>query len=105
MGIGVKMRGRGIAIVNSSIAASPGRPYSTNYDGIHLVAAAGDVLIRGNSIAHTGDDLINVRSLIHRATPTGTDTATLTNDARLIRAGDEVAFFNKGGEYLGRALY
>jgi hypothetical protein len=104
MGIGVKMRGRGIAIVNSSITASPGRPYSTNYDGIHLVAAAGDVLIRGNSIAHTGDDLINVRSLIHRATPTGTDTATLTNDARLIRAGDEVAFFNKGGEYLGRRI-
>lgn len=102
MGIGVKMRGRGMAIVNSSIAASPGRPYSTNYDGIHVVAAAGDVLIRGNSIAHTGDDLINLRSLIHKATPVGRDSATLTNDARLIRVGDEVAFFNKDGEYLGR---
>jgi hypothetical protein len=104
MGIGVKMRGRGIAIVNSSIAASPGRPYSTNYDGIHLVATAGDVLIRGNSIAHTGDDLINLRSLIHRATPIDTDSATLTNDARMIRVGDEVAFFNRSGEYLGRRI-
>jgi hypothetical protein len=104
MGIGIKMRGRGVAIVNSSIMASPGRPYSANYDGIHMVAAKGDVLIRGNSIAHTGDDLINLRSHIHKATPTGTDTATLTNDARLIRVGDEVAFFNKDGEYLGRRI-
>jgi hypothetical protein len=102
MGIGVKMRGRGV--VNSSIAALPGQPHSTNYDGIHLATASGDVLIRGNTMAHTGDDLINLRSIIHKATPTGTDSATLTNEARLIRTGDEVAFFNKDGEYLGRRI-
>ncbi len=104
MGIGIKMRGRGVAIVNSSISALPGRPYSTNYDGIHLVATQGDVLIRGNSIAHTGDDLINLRSTIHKATPVGIDSVTLTNDARMVRVGDEVAFFNKAGEYLGRRI-
>jgi hypothetical protein len=104
IGILIKTRGRGIAIQNSSISADAGRPYSTDYDGIHVVAAGGDVLIRGNSIAHTGDDQINLRSIIHKVTPTGTDGATLTNDARLIRVGDEVAFFNKGGEYLGRRV-
>lgn len=104
MGIGVKMRGRGVAIVNSTISALPGRPFSTNYDGIHLVASKGDILIRGNSIAHTGDDLINLRSTIHKATAFGADRATLTNDARMIRVGDEVAFFNKEGEYLGRRI-
>jgi hypothetical protein len=102
IGVLVKTRGRGIAIQNSTIAADAGRPYSTNFDGIHVVAAGGDVLIRGNAISHTGDDQINLRSIIHKATPTGTNGATLTNDARLIRVGDEVAFFNKEGEYLSR---
>ncbi|MET1754706.1 hypothetical protein ABVV53_04425 [Novosphingobium sp. RD2P27] len=102
MGIVAKTRGRGLAIQNSSIAADPGRPYSTNYDGVHVVASAGDILIRNNAFAHTGDDQINLRSIIHRVTVLGTDRATLTNDARLIRVGDEVAFFNKEGEYLGR---
>jgi hypothetical protein len=104
IGILVKTRGRGIAVQNSSISADAGRPYSTDYDGIHVVAAAGDILIRGNSIAHTGDDQINLRSIIHKATPAGTNSATLTNDARMIRVGDEVAFFNKAGEYLGRRI-
>lgn len=102
MGILIKTRGRGIAIINSSISADANLPFSTAYDGIHLVAAAGDILIRNNSFAHTGDDNLNLRSLIHKVTPTGTDSATLTNDARFIRVGDEVAFFNKLGEYLGR---
>jgi hypothetical protein len=104
MGVLVKSRGRGIAIQNSAIAADAGRPYSTNYDGIHVIAGAGDILIRGNSFAHTGDDQINLRSIIHKVTPVSADSATLTTDARLIRAGDEVAFFNKAGDYIGRRL-
>lgn len=104
MGIAIKTRGRGMAIVNSSMLAPAGRPHSANFDGIHVASAAGDVLIRGNTMAHTGDDLINLRSPIHKVTPTGMDSATLTNDARMIRIGDEVAFFNKDGEYLGRRI-
>lgn len=104
MGIAIKTRGRGIAIVNSTLAAEPGRPHSTNYDGIHLVAAAGDILLRGNSLANTGDDPVNLRSPIHKVTAAGTNQATLDNDARLIRVGDEVAFFNKSGEYLSRRI-
>jgi hypothetical protein len=102
MGVLVKTRGRGIAIQNSSISADAGRPYSANYDGIHVVAAGGDVLIRGNSFSHTGDDQINLRSIIHKVSGISKNQATLTNDARLIRVGDEVAFFNLAGEYVGR---
>jgi hypothetical protein len=102
MGVLIKSRGRGFAVQNSTITADAGRPYSTNYDGVHVITAGGDILIRGNSFAHTGDDQINLRSIIHKTTPTGTNSATLTNDARLIRVGDEVAFFNKAGEYIGR---
>jgi hypothetical protein len=102
IGVLIKTRGRGIAIQNSSISADADRPYSTNYDGIHVISAAGDVLIRGNSFAHTGDDQINLRSIIHKATNVGVDTVTLSNDARMMRVGDELAFFNASGEYLGR---
>lgn len=101
MGILVKMRGRGFAVQNSTIAADEGRPYSTNFDGLHIVGATGDILIRGNSFAHTGDDQINLSSIIHRATPVG-NSVTLTKNARLVRVGDEVAFFNKDGEYVGQ---
>lgn len=102
MGIGIRTRGRGIAIQNSSISADSGMPYSTNYDGIHIGTAGGDVLIRNNAISNTGDDQINVRSVIHKVTQISGDSATLTNDSRSIRVGDEVAFFNSAGEYLGR---
>lgn len=104
MGVLVKTRGRGVALLNSTISADPGRPYSTNYDGLHVVAASGDILIRGNTLSHIGDDPMNLRSIIHKATPVTTDSVTLTNDARLIRVGDEVAFFNKDGEYLSRRV-
>jgi hypothetical protein len=104
IGVLVNTRGRGIAIQNSSISADAGRPYSTNYDGIHVIAAGGDILIRGNSIAHTGDDQINLRSVIHEVAQINGNRATLSNMGRLIRAGDEVAFFNKDGEYLSRRI-
>jgi hypothetical protein len=104
IGVLVKTRGRGIAIQNSSISADAGRPYSTNFDGFHVMAAGGDILIRGNSFAHTGDDQINLRSIIHKVAPVSADSATLSNDGRLIRVGDELAFFDKAGEYLGRRV-
>ena len=102
MGVVAKTRGRGIAIQNTSIAADADKPFSTNYDGIHVVAAAGDILIRGNTIANTGDDQMNLRSIIHKVEALSSDSVTLANDARLIRVGDEVAFFDGEGGYVGR---
>lgn len=103
-GILVKTRGRGIVIQNTTFAADAGRPYSTNYDGIHVISAAGDILMRGNVITNTGDDNINLRSIIHKVQAVGADSVTIGTDGRMIRAGDEVAFFNKAGEYLGRRI-
>jgi hypothetical protein len=102
MGIGIRTRGRGFAIQNSTIAADEGKPYSTNFDGIHVAAAAGDILIRQNSFSHAGDDDLNLRSVIHKATNVSNEAVTLSNEARLIRVGDEIAFFTSTGEYLGR---
>lgn len=104
MGMVVRTRGRGIALVNSTISASAGKPYSTNYDGVHVIAAAGDVLLRGNSFAHTGDDQINVRSIIHQVSNVTNNNVTLSNSARLIRVGDEIGFFTAAGEYLGKRM-
>ena len=102
MAILVRTRGRGIAVVNSTISADEGVPYSANYDGIHVVAAAGDLLIRNNSISHNGDDQINLRSLIHDVYNIRTDSATLANEARRIRKGDSIGFFDDKGDYIGR---
>jgi hypothetical protein len=104
MGLLVRTRGRGVALINSSISASADRPYSTNYDGVHVIAAAGDVLLRGNSFAHTGDDQINLRSIIHKVDKTAGDQVTLSNFARIVRVGDEVAFFTATGEYVGKRV-
>ncbi|WP_159867895.1 hypothetical protein [Novosphingobium sp. 9U] len=104
IGVLIKSRGRGFAIQNSSFSADAGRPFGTNFDGIHVIAAAGDILIRGNSILHTGDDPINLRSIIHKVTALDKNSVTINNDARLVRLGDELAFFNKDGDYLGRRV-
>lgn len=104
LGVLIRSRGRGFALQNSSFAADPGRPYSANYDGFHVAAAAGDILIRNNTFANTGDDQINLRSIIHKVAPVSADVATISNEGRMIRLGDEVAFFDKDGEYLGKRI-
>lgn len=104
LGVLIRSRGRGFALQNSSFAADPGRPYSANYDGFHVAAAAGDILIRNNSFANTGDDQINLRSIIHKVAPVSADVATISNEGRMIRLGDEVAFFDTNGEYLGKRI-
>ncbi|MGJ0238664.1 hypothetical protein ACQEPB_09130 [Novosphingobium fluoreni] len=100
----LKTRGRGFAVVNSTLSASTGRPYSSNYDGLHVISAGGDILIRNNAFAHTGDDLVNLRSIIHKVSNIKPNSVTLSNDARMMRVGDEVAFFTATGEYIGRRM-
>lgn len=102
MAVVIRTRGRGFAIQNTSVTADAGKPYSTNYDGIHVAAAAGDILIRQNFFAHSGDDNMNLRSVIHKVTQVSNEAVTLSNEARLVRVGDEVAFFTSDGEYLGK---
>lgn len=94
-------RGRGFAMVNSRLSKTGTSPYSANYDGFHVMSAAGDVLVRGNTLMHTGDDIINIRSQSHEVAEVRSETqVTLTRVTRLIREGDEIAFFDENGDYM-----
>lgn len=108
MGFKVKMRGRGLAIVNSSIAPDPNgsRLFSTEYDAIHVAATGGDVLIRNNRIRGQGDDALNLRSPIYALAQgaAGSSSVTLSDTAQTIAPGDTLAFFDGDGEYLFQAV-
>jgi hypothetical protein len=108
MGFKIKMRGRGLAIVDSSIAPDPasGRILSTEYDAIHVAATGGDVLIRGNRIRGQGDDAMNLRSPIYpvASAAEGASSVSLSDTAQTVAPGDAVAFFDQNGNYLFRAV-
>jgi hypothetical protein len=107
-GFKIKMRGRGLAIVDSSVAPDPasGRMLSAEYDAIHVAATGGDVLIRGNRIRGQGDDAMNVRSPIYVVDPAaaGGSSVNLSDTAQTIAPGDAVAFFDGNGNYLFKAV-
>lgn len=107
-GFKVKMRGRGLAIVNSSVAPDPngGRVFSAEYDAIHVAATAGDVLIRNNRIRAQGDDAMNLRSPIYAidGAAEGASSVSLSDTAQTIAPGDALAFFDPDGEYLFQAI-
>jgi len=98
---------RGLAIVNSTIAAKPGSrlPISTTYDAIHVIGGSGDIQIAGNRIANHGDDSINLDSAVHPVVSLSEDgrTLRLSKHSRLIAQGDELAFFDRSARYLGKA--
>jgi len=104
IGVLVYSHGRGFAMINSTIVADDGVPYSSNYDAFHVISAGGDILLRGNSFSNNGDDHVNIRSLIHKVSGVSGDNATLTNQSRIVRAGDEMAFFDVNGDYIGTRL-
>jgi hypothetical protein len=98
---------RGLAIVNSTIVARPGSrlPISTTYDAVHVMGGSGDIQIAGNRFANHGDDSINLDSPVHPVVSLSGDgrTLQLSKHSRLIAQGDALAFFDRGGRYLGTA--
>ena len=107
-GVGINVTGlkRGFAFVNSTIAPDPNNTAnvgSSSWDGIYLVAGGGDILIQGNTFNWTGDDAINVAFPVHRviAVNSSTNLLTLTNSSRFINNGDQLAFFDGEGQFLG----
>jgi hypothetical protein len=106
-GFKIKMRGRGLAIVDSSVAPDPasGRMLSAEYDAIHVAATGGDVLIRGNRIRGQGDDAMNLRSPIYpiERADAGASSVSLSDTAQTVAPGDAVAFFDRDGNYLFKA--
>lgn len=105
MGIFVYGMKRGLAIVNSSILKAPGesRLISTEYDGIHLLIAGGDVILANNRISRQGDDAINFNNPVQPivAVNEGGTNLTLGVYSRFIRVGDRLAFFDVDGNLLG----
>lgn len=98
---------RGLAIVNSTIAAKPGSklPISATYDAIHVTGGAGDIQITGTRIANQGDDAINLEAAVSPVISLSDDGRTLRlgKHSRLIANGDQLAFFDRTGRYLGKA--
>lgn len=103
-GYGLK---RGFAVTNTTIAADPAspNPMSTLYDAIHINGAGGDIVVTGNRIANQGDDALNIQNPIQPITAVADDGKTLkmSKYSRFISAGDELAFFGSGGDFLGTA--
>lgn len=102
-GIDAERMGRGLAIVNVTVQArAGGPPLSTEYDAVHLTSFAGDLIMRNNVIRDTGDDAINVSSVIHKvASPqTGAMSVSLSHRADVLAAGDSLAFFDSSGAYV-----
>jgi hypothetical protein len=108
-GMGILAYGmkRGLAIVNSKItpATAPLSLISTEYDGIHILVAGGDVIINDNVISGQGDDGINVNNAVHPLVSVGSDNTkvTLSTYSRFIKPGDTLAFFNENSAFLGKA--
>lgn len=102
-GIDAERMGRGLAIVNVTVQARPGGPpLSTEYDAVHLTSFAGDLIMRNNVIRDTGDDAINVSSVIHKVSSpqTGAMSVNLTHRADVLAARDSLAFFDGAGSYV-----
>ncbi len=96
---------RGLAIINSSVAPSPGALFSTEYDGIHLQLGGGDTVIANDTVAGTGDDAINAAAPVMTIAglDPGGDTVTLGVYSRFVMPGDTLAFFDPGDDLLGTA--
>lgn len=102
-GITVDAMGRGLAIINSQIGPEDGGDPTIPFDGIHVTASAGDILIRNNRISGTGDDAINLAGRIEPITvAAGADLVMEKHETRL-RIGDPVALFDSELNFLSNA--
>ena len=105
MGVIVSQMNRGFALINSRIGPAnlADLPESVAFDGVHVVAAAGDILIRNNIIQGTGDDGINRASPILDATGAVSPAAVSVRNAQSIRPGDKLGLFDGNLAFLGVA--
>jgi len=104
-GMGIVVYGvkRGVLITNSQIAPLSGALISTEYDGIHILQAGGDVALVNNLISSQGDDGINLNTPVHPVVSinaSGT-SVILSTYSRFIEPGDTLAFFDSNDSFLG----
>jgi len=103
MAITVERMGRGLAIVNSHLGPTTAADdvASIPFDGIHVSAMAGDILIRDNQIAGTADDGINLSSPVLDVLGSGAAGAVNIRNAGAITLRDTVALFDAELRFLG----
>jgi len=104
-GMGIVVYGvkRGIMITNSQIIPLPNALISTEYDGIHIVLAGGDVGIVNNVISSQGDDGINLNNPVHPVVSVAANgtSIVLSTYSRFIQTSDTLAFFDTNDNFLG----
>ena len=104
-GMGILAYGvrRGFAVTRSTIAP-PGNaagPLSAEFDGIHVEASGGDIVLAGNVIAGTGDDGINLNAPVFPVGGRNAGGVVFGPWSRFIAPGDPVAFFDADDRFLG----
>ena len=99
-GITVDLMDRGLAIVGATLGGQSGS--SIAYDGFHVTAAAGDILVEDSDFTGTGDDAINIASpIIDASVDADGRTATLSGVSARVYPGARLALFDAGLQLLG----
>ncbi|MEH3102704.1 MAG: right-handed parallel beta-helix repeat-containing protein [Sphingomonas phyllosphaerae] len=101
-GVTVDFMDRGLAIVGARLGGAGGSAIA--YDGIHVTAAGGDLLVENSDFTGMGDDAINIATPIIDAglDPDGR-TLTLSGVASRVAPGTRLALFDAGLRLLGTA--
>ncbi|WP_156026052.1 hypothetical protein [Sphingomonas phyllosphaerae] len=100
-GIVADLMGRGLAIVGARLG---GGGSAIAYDGFHVTAAGGDILVEDSDFTGTGDDAINIASpIIDASVDAGGRTATLSGATARVYPGARLALFDAGLQLLGTA--
>jgi hypothetical protein len=101
-GITVDLMDRGLAIVGATLGGAGGSAIA--YDGFHVTAAGGDLLVEDSDFTGMGDDAINIAGPIIDASvdPDGR-TATLSGVSARVYPGARLALFDAGLQLVGTA--
>jgi len=103
MAITVGRMGRGLGVINSRLgpATAADGVASIPFDGIHVAAMAGDILIQNNHISGTGDDGINLSSPVLDVLGTGEAGVVNIKNAGAFAPQETLALFDADLKYLG----
>ncbi len=101
-GIVADLMGRGLAVVDSRIGGAGDSAVA--YDGLHITAATGDILVENSDFTGTGDDAINISAPIaDAALDSGGRSATFGGNGARIYPGARLALFDAALQLVGTA--
>lgn len=101
MGLLVYHMGRGLAVVASQFGEAGASSATIAYDGVHVGAMVGDILLRDNSITRVGDDAINLASPLFEASAVSQTALTVRIRGDGLAPGADAALFDSALSYLG----